>query len=328
MSSGLGVRTRTVPVKVAPRPAASSVGSSSARGPSMNAGTTGHTADTNFIVESLLSGAPPWLQLSSETTLTYAFFGGNSPFANWVGDDPREWEHFPTSESLFLTESLGERIHTWAREFDRCAYTDRRDEPAVDDPTFVDTVLEGLRLTELIRGELPYYFVVASFVDSVPRSIIEQVDAAVPSRPKDRKLDGRNYAIDRRRMTFQPYESRKAPPGRSSLSTAIVADLGHYGGSIREPLGEFWQKLDEWQARWEENFLGLPKQRGGTPVWRPGFDRLSWMAEGLALQHESHTALKGVHLSCGAAYLAVSKSEWDVMLANYIDSLAGEPHES
>lgn len=321
MSSSLAVRTRTVPVKVAPRPIASSIGSSSAWGPSMNAGTTGHTADTNFIVESLLSGAPPWLQLSSETTLTYALFGGDSPFANWVGDDPWGWEHFPTPESLFLAESLGERLHTWAREFDRCAYTDRRDEPAVDDSTFVETVREGLRLAELIRDELPYYFVVPSFVDSVPRSIIDHVDAVAPGRSGDRKLDGTNYAIDRHRMTFQPYDSRKAPPGRSSLSTAIVADLAHYGGTIREPLGEFWEKLDEWQARWEENFLGLPEQRGGAPLWRPGFDRLSWIAEGLALQHESHTALTGVHLSCGAAYLAVSKSEWDAMLANYIAGL-------
>lgn len=81
----------TVPGKVAPRPMASSIGSSSAWGTYMNYGITGRAADANFIVESILSGAAPWLQLSSETTLEYAFFGGNSPFANWVGDDPYAW---------------------------------------------------------------------------------------------------------------------------------------------------------------------------------------------------------------------------------------------
>lgn len=49
------------------------------------------------------------------------------------------------------------------------------------------------------------------------------------------------------------------------------------------------------------------------------------MAEGLAPQQESHTALEGVHLTCGAAYLAVSKDEWDSMLAVYLENNSPGP---
>lgn len=280
----------------------------------MSYGPSGLTADADFIVESILAGTAPWLQLSSETTLTYALFGGNSPFANWVGNDMREWELFPTPESLFLSDALGERIDTWARDFDRCAYTEGRGQPPVDDSVFAEVVLEGFALADLIREALPYYYVEATFLDSVPRSVVDAVDAALPDRVGFRKLDGARDLIDRRGMTFQPYGSRQAPPERSSLSAAISANLGRYNGRVREPVGDFWDKLDSWQVRWDENFIGLSEQRGGTPRYRRGFDRLEWLAEGLALQNESHAVLEGTHLSCGAAYLAISKAEWDAML--------------
>lgn len=277
-------------------------------------------ADANFIVGSILSGAAPWLQLSSETTLTYSFFGGNSPFANWVGDDPGEWEHFPTSDSLFLTEGLGERIRSWAREFDRCAYSERRGMPASDESEFAQVVLEGLELAELIRNEIPYYFVEATFFDSVPQTVIERIGDGVPDQLGYRELDGTSRLVDRRHMTFQPYGSQNAPPERAKLSAAIMADLGLHGASVREPAGEFWEKLDAWQTRFEENFLGLPVQRGGTPQWRPEFDRLEWIAEGLALQRESRIAVEGTRLSCAAAYLAISKDEWDGLVHEYLSN--------
>lgn len=283
----------------------------------MSYGPSGLAAAADFIVESILAGAAPWLHLSSETTLTYALFGGNSPFANWVGHDFREWEHFPTAESLFLSDALGERISAWVRDFDRCSCTDRRGQPPVDDSVFAEIVLEGFALADLLREELPYYYVEATFLDSVPRSVVDAVDAALADRAGLRKLDGARDPLDRRGMTFQPYGSSQAPPERSRLSVAISADLGMYNGRVREPIGDFWDRLDTWQARWDENFIGLPEQRGGTPRYRRGFDRLDWLAEGLALQNESHAVLEGTHLSCGAAYLAISKAEWDAMLAEW-----------
>ena len=98
--------------------------------------------------------------------------------------------------------------------------------------------------------------------------------------------------------------------------------MERYDGRAVDPAGDIWDKLDAWQFQYNENFIGLPEQRGQTPRWRRGFDRLGWMAEGLALQYESYTALEGVHLSCGAAYLAISKDEWDSMLAAYLDNRA------
>ncbi|WP_295648430.1 hypothetical protein [uncultured Dietzia sp.] len=225
----------------------------------MNYDRRGHTTDADFIVESLLAGAAPWLQLSSETTLTYAFFGGNSPFANWVGNDFREWEHFPSPESLFLPSELGERIDAWARDFDRCAYTGRRGESPVDVPVFAEIVLEGFTLADLIRAEIPYYYVEATFLDSVPRAVLDAVDADLSDREGFRKLDGARDLIDRRGMKFEPFRSDQAPPERSRLSAAITSYLGVYGGRVRQPTPEFWARLDAWQARWEKNFIGLPE---------------------------------------------------------------------
>ena len=295
----------------------------------MNYGITGRAADANFIVESILSGAAPWLQLSSETTLEYAFFGGNSPFANWVGDDPYAWEAWPTSESLFLTNDLGERIRTWVREFTRCAHTNCCGLPAVGDSTFVDTALEGLRLADLIRNELPYYYVEATFFDSVPQAVIDRVDAEVPDRSGYRKLDGRTDVIDRKAMPFQPFGSGQMPPELSTLSAAIKANVERYGGHVVDSAGDIWDKLDAWQLQYTENFVGLPMERGEPPRWQPGFDRLGWMAEGLALQREADTVVEGTHLACGAtAYLAISKGEWDAMFVAYLDNHAGEPSET
>ncbi|MDX2358363.1 hypothetical protein [Dietzia sp. PP-33] len=291
----------------------------------MSSRTTGHTTDANFIVESILSGAAPWLQLSSETTLEYAFFGGHSPFANWVGDDWRQWEDWPTSESLFLTNELGRRIRSWVRDFDRCAYPGEHGLPETDASEFAQVALDGLKLVELIRDEIPYYFVEATFLDSVPRAVIDCIDHEAPDQRGYRKLDGTSELVDRRHMTFRPFDSRKAPPERSKMSTAIKADLGRYGGSVREPHEEFWAKLDAWQAQWEENFVGLPKFRGGTPQWRPGFDRLGWITQGLELQHESRSAIQGTRLSCGAAHLAISKDEWDSLLDEYLANHLEKP---
>lgn len=52
------------------------------------------------------------------------------------------------------------------------------------------------------------------------------------------------------------------------------------------------------------------------------------MAEGLALQREADTVVEGTRLTCGAAYLAISKGEWDAMFAAYLDNYAGEPSET
>lgn len=65
-----------------------------------------------------------------------------------------------------------------------------------------------------------------------------------------------------------------------------------------------------------------------SPRWQPGFDRLGWMAEGLALQREADTVVEGTHLTCGAAYLAISKDEWDAMFVAYLDNHPGEPSET
>ena len=274
-------------------------------------------ADADVIVGSILSGAAPWLQLSSETTLTYGFFGGNSPFANWVGEDPRQWELFPTSESLFLTRNLGAEIRHWVRGFDRCADAERRGMPATEESEFAQVALHGFELVERIRSELPYYFVEATFVDSVPQAVLDRISDEMPDQLGYRQLDGTSELVDRRHLAFQTYGSKEAPPGRQLLSAAIMANLGHYGGSVRESAGEFWEKLDAWQARWEENFLGLPEHRGGIPRWRRGFDRLQWLADGLALQRESHFAVQGTRLSCAAAHLAISKDEWDSLVHEY-----------
>lgn len=134
--------------------------------------------------------------------------------------------------------------------------------------------------------------------------------------------------IDRQAMPFQPFGSSQMPPELTTMSAAIKANLERYGGRAVDPAGDIWNKLDAWHLQYNENFLGLPEQRGQPPRWHPGFDRLGWMAEGLVLQHESYTALEGVHLSCGAAYLAISKDEWDSMLAAYLDTRAGGPNET
>lgn len=287
----------------------------------MNYGITGRAADANFVVESILSGAAPWLRLSSETTLEYAFFGGNSPFANWVGDDPYAWEAWPTSESLFLTNDLGEKIQHWVREFDRCAYAERRGLPATDESEFAQVAREGLRLADLIRNELPYYYVGATFFDSVPQTVMDRVDAEVPDRSGYRKLDGRRDVIDWKAMLFQPFGSSQMPPELSTLSAVIKANVERYGGHVVDSAGDIWHKLDAWQVQYSENFVGLPIERGEPPRWQPGFDRLGWIAEGLALQHEAGTVVEDTHLTCGAAYLAISKDEWDSMLAAYLDNL-------
>lgn len=325
MGSDSATDTSEVSGKVAPRPTASPVGSSSAWGMFMSYGIAVHTADADFIVGSILSGAAPWLSLSSETTLEYALFGDDSPFANWVGNEPREWELLPTPESQFLTHDLGERVRTWVREFARCAHVDCCGLPAVGGSTFVDTALEGLRLADLIRSELPYYYVEATFFDSVPQAVIDRLDAEVPDRSRFRKIYGKRDVIDRQAMPFQPFGSSQMPPELSTMSAAIMANVDRYGGRVVDPAADVWGDLDAWQARYNENFLGLPDQRGHTRRWRPGFDRLGWMAEGLALQQESHTALEGVHLACGAAYLAVSKDEWDSMLAVYLENNSPGP---
>lgn len=279
-------------------------------------------ADGNFIVESILSGAAPWLELSSETTLTYACFGGNSPFANWVGDNPAEWDSWPTSESLFLTADLGEKIRTWVRALDRCQMAGHRGRPAVDDSEFVAVALEGLDLCERIREQIPYYYVEPDFFKTLPGTVKDRVEDQFADWRGYRKLDGNKDMIDRHAMPFQPYGSSQMPPELSALSAAIKAFAGRYGGNVVDPDSEIWDKLDAWQLQYQQNFLGLPEQRGSVPRWRAGFDRLGRMAEGLALQQESSDALSRVRLSCGAAHLAVSKDEWDLLLRAY---LANQP---
>ncbi|MBB1032718.1 hypothetical protein G6027_17990 [Dietzia sp. SLG310A2-38A2] len=213
-------------------------------------------------------------------------------------------------------------------EFTRCAHVNCCGLPAVSDSTFVDTALEGLRLADLIRNELPYYYVEATFFDSVPPAVIDRVDAEVPDRSGYRKLDGRTDLIDRKAMPFQPFGSSRMPPELSTLSAAIKANVERYDGHVVDSAGDIWDKLDAWQLQYTENFVGLPMERGEPPRWQPGFDRFGWMAEGLALQHEADTVLEGTHLSCGAAYLAISKDEWDSMLAAYLDTHTGEPSEA
>lgn len=314
-----------VPGKVAPRPTASLVGSSSAWGMSMSYGSAVHTADGDFIVGSILSGAAPWLSLSSETTLEYALFGGNSPFANWVGNELREWELFPTPESLFLTDDLGERIRTWSDELHRCQEARFSGMPGPDDSEMVEVALEGLTLCGFIRNEIPYYYVGSTFFDALPEPVREQVEDRVPDWRGYRKIDGKRDVFDRQAMPFQPFGSSQMPPELSTMSAAIMANVDRYGGRVVDPGGDLWAELDAWQARYEDSFLGLPEQRGRTPRWRPGFDRLGWMAEGLALQQKSHNALEGVQLACGAAYLAMSKDEWDSMLAVYLKNTSEVP---
>ncbi|MFN3338103.1 MAG: hypothetical protein ACK40Z_00255, partial [Dietzia sp.] len=171
----------------------------------MNSGATARPADANFIVESILSGAPPSLSLSSETTLEYAFFGGYSPFANWVGNDPKEWELIPTPESLFLTRDLGEKIRTWVDELDRCQEAEYRGLPAVDDSELVEVALEGLTICELIRDEIPYYYVDPSFLETLPQPVKARVEDRILDWRGRRKIDGKRKVVDRQAMTFQPF---------------------------------------------------------------------------------------------------------------------------
>ncbi|PAY24112.1 hypothetical protein CEY15_05070 [Dietzia natronolimnaea] len=231
----------------------------------MSYGSAVHTADADFIVGSILSGAAPWLQLSSETTLEYAFFGGDSPFANWVGQDPYAWEAWPTPESLFLTHDLGERIRTWVREFARCAHVDCCGLPAVGGSTFVDTALEGLRLADLIRSELPYYYVEATFFDSVPQAVIDRLDAEVPDRSGYRKLDGRTDVIDWQAMLFQPFGSSQMPPELSTMSAAIMANVDRYGGRVVDPAADVWAIWTPGRPDMTRTSSASPT-RGATPL--------------------------------------------------------------
>ncbi|MFN3599888.1 MAG: hypothetical protein ACK4UY_00705, partial [Dietzia sp.] len=219
-----------------------------------------------------------------------------------------------------------EKIRTWVDELDRCQEAEYRGLPAVDDSELVEVALEGLTICELIRDEIPYYYVDPSFLETLPQPVKARVEDCILDWRGRRKIDGKRKVVDRQAMTFQPFG--QLPPELPTMSAAIKAILERYSGRAVDPAGDIWRKLDAWHLQYNENFLGLPEKRGQTPRWRPGFDRLGWMAEGLALQQESYTALEGVHLSCGAAYLAIAKDEWDSMVAAYLDNRAGGPNET
>lgn len=270
------------------------------------------------IVDSVLSGAAPWLELSAETSLAYGMFGGHSPFANWTGDDPSNWEHFPTPDSLFLTNELGDAIRQWVTDLSLfLREEDERGLPARPSTVAIDLTRRGLGLCELIREEIPYYYVTPTFLKIMHNATREAVNHSASEVHSFRKVDGRERCTNPPSIEFFPFKPSARPYGETTLSGLVkkVAKRLHLPPPMLDK--DYWDRLDDWQIEFADNHLGFPDQRGGTPKWKPGFDRLRWLVDGLSFQQEASVRSPDARLHCIAAGVALSKDEWDTFMNAY-----------
>lgn len=279
-------------------------------------------ADPDFIMKSVLTGPAPWVELSGESSLKYGLFGGNSPFANWVGDNPREWEHFPTPESLFLSARLGKEIEGWLRVFGRALEKLELGSSKGQERSVTSLATEGLALCEEIRRELPYYYVTPTFVEWLPVASMSSVETASRVLAGYRLIDGKQRGEGPPSVDFSPLEGDVVKRRQSRLPDEVVQMVEQLHLTLPDLGREFWDRLEEWQMEFTENYIGFPRHRGGEPRWRPGFDRLRWFADGLLLQQDFSAKSPGLKLNCNAAIVAVSKSEWDTFMKAYSSSSA------
>ena len=245
-------------------------------------------------------------------------FGGNSPFAIWYGSDPREWENFPTPDSLFLTKELGAELRLWVRELHLFLESQgggmHFGRPCSES---MDLSKRGLALCESIREEVPYYYVNPVFLNSMPSDTRKDLDSFPITTRAYRRLDDKGQPHNPPTIEFFPFDHSVSPYGQNTLS-GVVIELARRLRLPNLELGQdFWEKLDRWQIAFADNYLGLPEQRGGKPRWKSGFDRLQWLADGISLQQEASVRSQNVRLNCRAAMVAISKSEWDTLLEDY-----------